>query len=256
MFISDIHLGTKNCRAEELLGFLRTVEAETIFLVGDVVDFWQIRRQPYWPQTHNDVVQVLLKRARNGTNIIFIPGNHDDDLRAYCGQHFGGIELKLSDLHETADGRRFLVMHGDEFDVVVHHAEWLAKLGDTAYVFALWLNTRLNWVRRHLGLGYWSLSAFLKQKVKQAVAFIGRFEKALVAEAARAEADGVICGHIHHAAMRQMGDILYVNTGDWVESCTAVCESHDGTLEVMRWFDMAERGNVQTLAPKRVGEAA
>lgn len=235
LFISDLHLGTKACQADFLLDFLKHHDAETFFLVGDIVDFWRIKRGAHWPQSHNDVLQKLLRKVRKGARMIFIPGNHDEALRTYCGAHFGGIELTRRAVHEAADGRRFLVIHGDEFDVVVRYAKWLAFLGDWAYEMALGLNTHLNWARRLLGLPYWSLSAYLKHKVKRAVNYIGEFETALAQEARRHEAQGVICGHIHHAAMREFDDILYINTGDWVESCTAVGETHSGKFEIIHW---------------------
>ena len=246
LFISDIHLGTKACQADQVLDFLKHNDAETYYLVGDIVDFWRIRRSPFWPQEQNDVIQKLLRKVRKGAEIIYIPGNHDEALRAYCGGQFGGIKVDRQAMHCTADGRRFLVMHGDEFDVVVRYAKWLAFLGDGAYDLALWLNTRFNWVRRRLGLPYWSLSAYLKQRVKQAVNYIGEFETVLAQEAERRGADGVICGHIHHAAMHQIGDVLYINTGDWVESCTAVGETHDGQFEIIRWAGLGDPGRVRS----------
>jgi UDP-2,3-diacylglucosamine pyrophosphatase LpxH len=239
LFLSDIHLGTKACQAEALLDFLRQFDADTIYLVGDVVDFWRIKRAPHWPQAHNDVIQKLLRKVRKGSQLIFIPGNHDEALRSYCGQQFGGVAFKRNDIHETADGRRFLVMHGDEFDVVIRYVKWLALLGDWAYVSALSVNTAFNKARRTFGMSYWSLSSYLKHKVKKAVNYIGDFENALIGEARRQNADGVICGHIHHPAMRQFDDILYVNTGDWVESGTAVGETMDGRLEMIRWMDLS-----------------
>lgn len=245
LFISDVHLGTKACQADQLLDFLKHHEADMIYLVGDIVDFWRIRRSPFWPQVQNDVIQKLLRKVRKGTEIIYIPGNHDEALRAYCGGKFGGIRVDRQAIHQTADGRRFLVMHGDEFDVVVRYAKWLAFLGDGAYDLALWINTRLNWARRRLGLPYWSLSAYLKQRVKRAVNYIGEFENALAQEAARHDADGIICGHIHHVAMHQIGDVLYINTGDWVESCTAVGETHDGTFEIIRWSGLADASRAE-----------
>jgi UDP-2,3-diacylglucosamine pyrophosphatase LpxH len=235
LFISDIHLGTKGCQAELLLDFLRWHDAETIYLVGDIVDAWRLKSGWYWPQTHNDVVQKLLRKARKGTRIVYIPGNHDEFLRDFPGHHFGGIEVVEETVHEAADGKRYLVMHGDRFDVVVRHAKWLAFLGDWAYVKALAVNTGLNVVRRRLGLTYWSLSAWAKLKVKNAVSFIGHFEETLAREARRLGCDGVVCGHIHHATKRDLGGIAYVNTGDWVESCTAAIEHHDGRIEVVRW---------------------
>lgn len=258
LFLSDIHLGTKACQAEALLDFLRHFDADTIYLVGDVIDFWRIKRSPHWPQAHNDVIQKLLRKARKGSRLVFIPGNHDEALRSYCGQQFGGVEFKLKALHETADGRRFVVMHGDEFDVVIRYVKWLANLGDWAYVAALGMNTGFNKVRRSFGLSYWSLSAYLKHKVKKAVNYIGDFESALVGEAKRQKADGIICGHIHHPAMRQFQDILYVNTGDWVESGTAVGETPDGKLEMIRWMDVSglSKGAAQPPRPTDVTKAA
>ena len=237
-FLSDVHLGTRSAQADALLDFLKYTEADVIYLVGDIVDFWRVRRGPYWPQPHNDVLQKLLRKARKGTHIVFIPGNHDECLRDYCGVHFGGMEICRESIHTTATGRRYIVMHGDEFDVVVRYARWLAFLGDRGYELALWTNRPLNWVRRHLGFGYWSLSAFLKARVKSAVAFIGEYEEALADVARRHQADGVICGHIHHAADRRIGAIHYLNTGDWVESCTAIAETRAGDLTVIRWHDV------------------
>lgn len=235
VFISDIHLGTRTSQAGALLDFLRVVEADTFYLVGDIVDFWRVRRGPHWPQAHNDVLQKLLRKVRKGSRIVFIPGNHDEGLRDFCGMHFGGIEVYRDCIHETATGKRYIVMHGDEFDIVVRNARWLAFLGDRGYETALWLNNPLNWVRRHLGLGYWSFSAYLKNRVKKAVAFIGAYEEAVAGEARRHSADGIICGHIHHAADRHIGDVHYLNCGDWVESCTAIVESHTGELRLIRW---------------------
>jgi UDP-2,3-diacylglucosamine pyrophosphatase LpxH len=238
LFISDVHLGTRASQADMLLDFLKYTEAETIYLVGDIVDFWRIKRGAVWPQAHNDVLQKILRKVRKGTRVVYIPGNHDEGIRDYAGTHFGGIEIERQALHTTADGRRFVVLHGDEYDVVVRYARWLAFLGDRGYEFALWLNWPLNFVRRHLGLGYWSLSAYLKHRVKTAVSFIGEFEKALAEEARRQQVDGIICGHIHHAASRDIGGVHYINTGDWVESCTAVGETETGELEMIRWLDV------------------
>jgi UDP-2,3-diacylglucosamine pyrophosphatase LpxH len=235
LFVSDVHLGSRGCQAALLLDFLRYHDAESIYLVGDIVDGWRLKRAWYWPQEHNDVVQKLLRKGRKGSRIIYIPGNHDEFLRDYVGTHFGGVEVIDRALHETADGRKFLVIHGDQFDVVVRHARWLAHLGSGAYTTVIWLNTYFNQARRRLGLGYWSLSAWLKLKVKNAVNYIGAFEDALANEARRVGADGVVCGHIHHASISAAGGFAYVNTGDWVESCTAVAEHHDGRLEIISW---------------------
>jgi UDP-2,3-diacylglucosamine pyrophosphatase LpxH len=235
MFLSDLHLGTKGCQAEKLLEFLRIHDADLIYLVGDIVDGWQLKSGWYWPQAHNDVVQKLLRKARKGARIIYIPGNHDEFLRDFYGTHFGGIEVVENTIHDTADGRRFLVIHGDLFDVVIRHARWLSLLGDKAYDLAISLNTSFNTIRRVLGLPYWSLSQWLKLKVKNAVNFIGEFEHTLSAEALRHRVNGVICGHIHHAIIRQRNGLTYVNCGDWVESCTAVVEHFDGRLEIIDW---------------------
>lgn len=257
LFISDVHLGTRACQAELLLDFLKEHDAETIYLVGDIVDFWRIRRGAVWPQSHNDVLQKILRKVRKGARVIFIPGNHDDGLRQYCGQRFGGIEIELQTIHETPDGRRFIVMHGDEFDLVVRYAKWLAFIGDRGYQIALGFNAPVNWVRRRFGLGYWSLSNYLKLRVKGAVNFIGEFEEKLSKEAKRRDADGIICGHIHHAANRDMGDIHYVNCGDWVESCTAIAETHDGTFELIRWLDVVKKREAEAReAAKHKLEAA
>ncbi len=249
-FISDVHLGQRAAQAETLLDFLRHVDADVYYLVGDIIDFWKVRRGPHWPQTHNDVLQKLLRKVRKGARIVFIPGNHDEALRDYCGLHFGGIELCRDATYTTAAGKRYVVLHGDEFDVIVRYARWLAFLGDRSYELALWSNGPLNWVRRHLGYGYWSLSAFLKYQVKTAVNFIGEFEHALSDVAKRAGVDGVICGHIHHAANPQIGNVHYLNCGDWVESCTAIVENEAGELQVLRWRDeMEARNRTPLLAP-------
>ena len=181
LFLSDIHLGTKGCQADLLLDFLRRYDADLIYLVGDIVDGWRLKSGWYWPQSHNDVVQKLLRKVRKGARLIYIPGNHDEFLRDYLGTNFGGIELADQAIHEGADGRRYLVIHGDQFDLVVRHARWLAFLGDGAYTLALFVNTHLNIVRRRLGLTYWSLSAWAKLRVKNAVNFISSFEELLVA---------------------------------------------------------------------------
>jgi UDP-2,3-diacylglucosamine pyrophosphatase LpxH len=235
LFISDVHLGSRGCQAEQLLDFLRYHDADSIYLVGDIVDGWQLKSSWYWPQAHNDVVQKLLRQARKGARIIYLPGNHDEFLRDYYGTHFGGVEVRDHVLHEGADGRRYLVIHGDHFDLVVTQARWLALLGDKAYEFAIRTNRLFNALRRRLGFPYWSLSQWAKLKVKNAVNFIGQFEKTLVAEAQRHSAGGVICGHIHHAAIHDRYGIRYINCGDWVESCTAVAEHHDGSFEIIHW---------------------
>ncbi len=255
LFLSDLHLGTKGCQAGPLLDFLKAYDADTIYLVGDIVDGWRLKSGWYWPQAHNDVVQKLLRKVRKGARLVYIPGNHDEFLRDYVGVNLGGIELADHALHVTADGKRYLVIHGDQFDIVVRHARWIALLGDGAYTAALFVNTHLNILRRRLGLTYWSLSAWAKLKVKNAVNFISRFEEFLASEARRQEADGVICGHIHHAAMHGDFGVAYVNTGDWVESCTAVVEHYDGTLQLIRWGEETAASREPVVEVERPAEA-
>jgi UDP-2,3-diacylglucosamine pyrophosphatase LpxH len=241
IWISDIHLGTRGCQAERLLDFLRHTESDYLYLVGDIVDGWAIRRRWYWPQAHNDVIQKILRRARHGAKVIYVPGNHDEAARPYCGLHFGGVYVVNEAIHETADGRRILVLHGDQFDAIVGYAKWLAHLGDKAYDLALFVNRVFNAARKRLGMPYWSLSAFLKHKVKNAVEHISAFETFIAERARHDKADAVLCGHIHHAEMRQIGDILYLNDGDWVESCTALVEDFNGKLSIIRWAEEREK---------------
>ena len=236
LFISDVHLGTPDCQAQMLVNFLREHEADKIYLVGDIVDCWRMKRKGfYWPQTHNDVIQKLLRKGRAGTEIIFIPGNHDEVLRDWQGIHFGGIVVRDRDIHETADGKRLLILHGDQFDMVVMNHRWLAHLGDWAYSAAMWGNKWFNRARRIFGFQYWSFSKWAKLKVKRAVNYIGDFETVLAEEARKEGADGIVCGHIHHAADQMIDEVRYLNTGDWVESCTAIVEHSDGTMEIIDW---------------------
>jgi UDP-2,3-diacylglucosamine pyrophosphatase LpxH len=235
VWISDIHLGTRGCKAEFLLDFLRHTESDYLYLVGDIIDCWRLRRSWFWAQSHNDVVQKILRKARKGTRVIYVPGNHDEPLRDYTELQFGGITVLNEAIHVMADGRRFLVIHGDAFDGIVQYAKWLALLGDRAYTLMIWLNHWFNQGRRRLGYDYWSLSAYLKLKVKNAVEYVNNFETAIADEARRRGVDGVICGHIHKAEMRAIGDIVYCNDGDWVESCTALVEHFDGRLEILEW---------------------
>ena len=241
VFVSDIHLGARGCQAEMLLDFIKHIECDRLYLVGDIVDGWKLKGGWYWPQSHNDVVQKILRLARKGVEVIYVPGNHDDRVRDFCGAHFGGVQVALDCIHQTADGRRFLVTHGDAFDGVVQHAKWLAFLGDWSYRALIRLNTVFNQGRRLFGLPYWSLSAFLKTKVKNALQFIENFEQAVADEARRRGCDGVICGHIHKAEMRDIDGITYINDGDWVESCTALVEHPDGKLEILEWAKLRSR---------------
>ena len=251
LFISDVHLGARGSQAERLLDFLRWHDADTIYLVGDIIDGWKMKSGMYWPQSHNDVVQKLLRKARKGARVIYIPGNHDEFLRGYYGTHFGGIEVVESAIHEGPDGRRYLVIHGDHFDLVVTQARWLALLGDKAYDTAIVLNRWFNAIRRLLRMPYWSLSQWAKQRVKNAVNYIGAFETTLAAEASRHDTQGVICGHIHHAAIHDKFGVRYINCGDWVESCTAIAEHEDGRMEIITWTDAAQQQQqLQLMAPK------
>ena len=251
LFLSDIHLGNRACQADTLLEFLRHYDADAIYLVGDIVDGWQLRSSWYWPQSHNDVIQKLLRKARKGTRVTYIPGNHDEFLRDYYGMHFGGIDVVESAIHTAADGRRYLIIHGDHFDLVVTQARWLAILGGKAYDFAIGLNRIFNQVRRRLNFPYWSLSQWAKLKVKNAVNYIGDFERALVTEAERSHVHGVICGHIHHAVIHEDFGIRYLNCGDWVESCTALAEHYDGRFEIIRWTDSTYRAEARIRALAR-----
>lgn len=235
LFISDVHLGMKAIQIGALLDFLEVHDADTIYLVGDMLDGWRLQKSWRWPKSYNVLVQSLLAKAKAGARIIYLPGNHDEFLRDYLGTYFGDIEIADQVIHHTADGKRYLVIHGDQFDVVVRHAKWLAHLGDWAYNLALRVNIVINLVRRRLGFDYWSLSAWAKHKVKNAVSFISRYEQALSLEASRTGVDGVICGHIHHPDMHRNFGIHYINIGDWVESCTAVVENYDGSFELVRW---------------------
>ena len=254
VFISDLHLGTRGCRADFLAGFLRRLHCERLFLVGDIVDGWRLRKSWYWDASHDEVLRLILRMARTGTEVTYIPGNHDETFRAWLplGLEVGGVRLRQDAVHTTADNRRLLVIHGDEFDSVVRYARFLAVLGDGAYTVALVVNRWFNAARRRLGYPYWSLSAWLKRQVKGAVKAIDRFESALAAEARRRGLDGVVCGHIHHAEMREVGGVLYLNTGDWVESCTALVEHHDGRLELIDW---AALNRLSFLAPRLAGVA-
>ena len=237
VWISDIHLGTAGCNADLLVDFLKSIECDTLYLVGDIIDGWRLKRGWYWPPRHNDVIRCFLKMAKKGTRVVYVPGNHDEVFRDYTGMHFGGVELASEAIHETADGRRILVVHGDAFDGVVLYARWLAFLGDHAYALLLKANRVFNLARRRLGLPYWSLSAYLKKRVKNAVSYVSSFEEAVAHAAAEAGVDGVVCGHIHSAEIRRFGDVTYYNDGDWVESCTALVEQADGTMEILDWAE-------------------
>ncbi len=241
IWISDLHLGTPGCQAALLLDFLRQTESDYLYLVGDIIDGWQLRRRWFWPQAHNDVVQKILRKARKGTAVVFIPGNHDEFGRHFLSLSFGGIDVRGEAIHRTADGRRLLVIHGDLFDAVVQCARWLAFVGDRLHTLVLHLNRWLNAVRARLGFPYWSLALYLKQRIKNAVSYISDFEHAVAQEARNRGLDGIVCGHIHKAEIRTIDGILYCNDGDWVESLTALVENDAGQLRIVNWREVAER---------------
>jgi UDP-2,3-diacylglucosamine pyrophosphatase LpxH len=249
-WISDAHLGTRGCNATALLDFLRANDFETLYVVGDLIDIWSLRRGIYWPQQHNDVIQKILRKARKGTRVIYIPGNHDELVVGFCGA-YGNIDIKESAIHVTSCGERILIIHGHELDAVVQNVKWLAFAGDLGYQFLLSLNPLINFVRRRFGLGYWSLSAYAKRRVKDAVSFIGKFEAAVAHYAERYDVDAILCGHIHSAAIREFRNVTYYNCGDWVESCTALVEGEDGILSMVNYHPLS----VSRTSPKRITES-
>ena len=254
IFLSDIHLGTRACQAGQLLSFLRNYDAEYVYLLGDIIDFWSLGRTIYWPAEHNTFIQKMLKRARHGTKVVFVPGNHDEALREYIGTRFGDIEVARDVVHTTADGKRLLLMHGDEFDQVTRHHRWVAVLGDIAYSLLLRINALLSWMRRKLHRsGYWSLAGFAKRKVKGALDFIYGYEDSVAHHVRKMGLDGVVCGHIHSAVIKDMGGVTYINCGDWVDSCTAIVEHQDGRLELVHWND--SMGEAEALRDDSVSPA-
>jgi UDP-2,3-diacylglucosamine pyrophosphatase LpxH len=241
LFISDVHLGMRPARTLQLIDFLRWHDADVMYLVGDIVDGWRLAKSWHWPAEYDELVQIMMAKAAAGTRMVVLPGNHDEFLRDYLGTYFGEVEFVDRTVHTTAQGKTYLVIHGDQFDVVVMNAKWLAFVGDWAYRSVLRINIGINWIRRRLGLSYWSLSAWAKHKVKNAVSVIGRYEEALSLEARESGVDGIICGHIHHADMHNRLGVHYIHTGDWVESCTAIAEEYDGQFELIKWTEMAPR---------------
>jgi UDP-2,3-diacylglucosamine pyrophosphatase LpxH len=254
VFISDLHLGFKGCSADLLLDFLDNVDMDYLFLVGDIIDVWSMEKTMYWPQSHTNVIRTILGKAKRGTKVIFVPGNHDEVFRDVDGTVFGNLEIHKEYVHEMADGRRFLVLHGDEFDSVVKFSPWLAQLGSRIYDFLLAVNPYINWVRRRFDLPHWSLASYLKQKTKKAVQYIGSFEDAVAQAARKRNVQGVVCGHIHRAEIRDIGGILYCNDGDWVESCTSLIEDKNGSLRILDW--QAYRRNVATVPRSLEAELA
>lgn len=256
-FVSDVHLGTRGCRADLLLEFLKSVHVDTLVLVGDIIDLWSLRRSVFWPQEHNNVIRTLLGKAKHGTRVIYVPGNHDEVFRELVGSVFGNLEVQREYVHQTADGRRLLVLHGDEFDGVVKCSRWLALLGVCVYDVLLRLNRYLNLLRRALGFPYWSLASYLKHKSRNAVEHIRKFEQAAAFAARRRGMDGVVCGHIHRAAMTTLDGVLYCNDGDWVDNCTSLVEDLNGRLTLWRWAEQRERlRSMSAPSTEAIGRAA
>jgi UDP-2,3-diacylglucosamine pyrophosphatase LpxH len=247
VFISDIHLGSRDCRADLVLDFLRRVQPDELILVGDIIDLWSLRRSFYWPQSHSDILRTILGMATHGTRIIYVPGNHDEQFRQMCGISFGNLAMHREYVHETQRGQRLLVLHGDEFDGVVQCNRWLLALGNGLYDVVLGLNRGLNALRHRFGYGYWSLAGYLKSRVGNAMSYVHSFEAAAAREARRRGLDGIICGHIHRPEIADIDGVLYCNDGDWVDSCSALVESRAGELELWHWTD-ADRGQ---LAPSQ-----
>ena len=255
IWISDVHLGFKGCKADYLLDFLKHTESEYLYLVGDIVDIWSMKKSVYWPQAHNNVLRKILSKAKKGTKVVYIPGNHDELFRDHVGNQFGNIEIKKEDIHLNKNGFRFLILHGDEFDSAVKCNKILEIIGNQAYEVILELNRIVNYIRRKFGFPYWSLSSYLKHKVKNAVEYINRFESAVAREAHRRRVDGLICGHIHKSNLRDINGVRYCNTGDWVESCTALVEHRSGEMEILHWaHEMHKRE--QNIAAKSIKQVA
>ena len=237
IWISDFHLGTRGCQSELLLEFIKHTQSEKLYLVGDIIDGWALKNTWYWPQSHNDVVQKILRKARHGTEVFYISGNHDEVMRGFVPVNFGGVSILNQVIHETVDKKKYLVVHGDQFDGIIQCAKWLAMLGSITYDFLIYFNRYINFFRKKLGYEYWSLSNYLKFTVKNAVKFVSEYEKLVCNYAKQFKVEGIICGHIHHANMQIMNGIHYINDGDWVESCTALVEHFDGKLELINWTE-------------------
>ena len=237
IWLSDIHLGFKDCRADYLLDFLNRVDCETIYLVGDVVDLWAMKRSLYWPPSHYEVLRTLFHKANAGTRVVYIPGNHDEPFRDYVGNIFGPIEIRKEAVYTTVKGKRLLMFHGDILDEHMQLRKWESLIGDAAYDLLLFLNRWANFFRRRFGRHYWSLATYIKQRIPNARQVIDVFERAAVKEAERRGLDGVICGHIHQPALKEIDGLLYCNDGDWIENCTLLSENHDGELELLQWTE-------------------
>ena len=240
VFISDVHLGFRGCNAKLLTSFLRNIECEYLYLVGDIIDIWSLKSKKYWPQSHNNVVRTILGKAKHNTKVIYITGNHDEMIRDYGTLMLGNVFIKEREIHTTADNKKFLVLHGDQFDGVVKYQKWLSKLGSVAYDYLLLISAFISHIRNKFNLPHWSLSNFLKYKVKNAVSYISSYEKAVSHTAEKEGVDGIVCGHIHHAEISMINEVKYMNCGDWVESCTALVETHDGEIQLIKWSDVYE----------------
>ena len=237
VFISDVHLGTRGSKAELLLSFLKTVECENLFLVGDIFDGWRLKKNWYWPIEHSTVVQKILRLSRKGARIIYIPGNHDEFMRQFIDHQFGNIELYNEYEYYATNGKKYIVIHGDKFDLVTVNFKWIAHIGDWAYTALINVNTVMHWIRTFFKMPYWSISKWAKKQVKEAVNFIGNYEQSLLHYAKSNAADGIICGHIHHANVTKIENVEYMNCGDWVESCTALVETIEGEFKLIHWGD-------------------
>jgi len=246
IFISDVHLGSKGAKAELLADFLKYNHCEKLYLVGDIIDGWRLKKRIFWPQTHTNVIRRILTKAKRGTEVIYVTGNHDEFLRRYSGIDFGNVLLTDEAQHTAVDGKRYLVVHGDKYDSIIQTQRWLAVIGDWGYETLVLLNRHFNRLRRKFGMGYWSLSAFIKQKVKSAVSFISAYEEAVVKDCRQQGFEGVICGHIHHPEIRDLEGVEYLNCGDWVESCTAIVETQNGEMKLLKWVDIDHTTEVKT----------
>jgi len=233
LWISDLHLGTQHSAVEELMDFLKHNEFETIYLVGDIIDLWQLKRKHYWPQSHNDVIQKLLRKSRKGSKIIYIPGNHDEFMTSFIG-NYGNVSIQKQAIHTTVKGKTYIVVHGHEFDMISKNVQWISVIGDIGYQILLNLNGVVNWSRRIFNLEPWSLSAYVKNKAKLVANFVSKFEDAITHFAELHKTTGIICGHIHSPAKRKIGKHEYWNTGDWVESKSALVEHLDGRMEIIQ----------------------
>ncbi|MEC9407219.1 MAG: UDP-2,3-diacylglucosamine diphosphatase [Pseudomonadota bacterium] len=257
IFISDVHLGTAGCQAEKLTRFLKSATCDDLYLVGDIVDGWKLKKQFFWPQEHTNVVRKILTKSKRGTRVHYVTGNHDEFLRKFVDYRLtlGNIRVVNEAVHETADGRRLLILHGDLFDVITRYHRTIALAGDVAYEALIASNRYINFFRRKFGLGYWSLSNFAKHTTKRFVNLISSFEDSVAHECRKRGFDGIVCGHIHHAEIRDIDGVTYYNTGDWVESCTALVEHGDGRMEILDFSSDADQRS-EKVTPIRAAAAA